>query len=97
MDRCHFIISDSGGIQEEAPYLGKPILVTRDTTERSEALDAGAAKLVGTRKEEIIKESERLLNDSDSYHRMSKVQNPFDDGHACERIIEALALVPFLR
>jgi len=71
--------------------------VTRDTTERSEALDVGAAKFVGTRKEEIIKESERLLNDSDSYHRMSKVQNPFGDGNACERIIEGLALVPFLR
>jgi UDP-N-acetylglucosamine 2-epimerase (non-hydrolysing) len=90
MDRCHFIISDSGGIQEEAPSLGKPVLVTRDTTERPEALEAGAVKLVGTNKDKIILESERLLSDSASYQRMSKIQNPFGDGHASEKIISNL-------
>jgi len=90
MDRCHFIISDSGGIQEEAPSLGKPVLVTRNTTERPEALEVGAVKLVGTDKVKIIEGAERLLNDSESYRRMSRVQNPFGDGHACERIISSL-------
>jgi UDP-N-acetylglucosamine 2-epimerase (non-hydrolysing) len=90
MDRCYFIISDSGGIQEEAPSLGKPVLVTRDTTERPEALEVGAVKLVGTNKDKIILESERLFSDSASYQRMSKIQNPFGDGHASEKIISNL-------
>jgi UDP-N-acetylglucosamine 2-epimerase (non-hydrolysing) len=90
LDKCYFIITDSGGIQEEAPSFGKPVLVTRDTTERPEAVDAGAAKLVGTDKDIIILEAERLLNDSKHYSKMSNVQNPFGDGKACERIIERL-------
>lgn len=90
LDKCYFIITDSGGIQEEAPSFGKPVLVTRDTTERPEAVDAGAAKLVGTDKGIIILEAERLLNDSKYYGKMSNVQNPFGDGKACERIIESL-------
>lgn len=90
MDRCYFIISDSGGIQEEAPSLGKPVLVTRNTTERPEAIEVGAAKLVGTDKDRIISEAQRLLDDSESYDTMSKVTNPFGDGHACERIVKSL-------
>ena len=90
LDKCYFIITDSGGIQEEAPSLGKPVLVTRDTTERPEAVGAGSAKLVGTDKDIIILEAERLLNDSKHYSKMSNVQNPFGDGNACERIIEGL-------
>jgi UDP-N-acetylglucosamine 2-epimerase (non-hydrolysing) len=90
MDRSYFIITDSGGVQEEAPSLGKPVLVTRSTTERPEALDSGAVKLVGTDRQRIINESQQLLSDKDVYRRMSIVQNPYGDGHACERIIKAL-------
>jgi UDP-N-acetylglucosamine 2-epimerase len=90
MDYCYFIISDSGGVQDEAPFLGEPIIVTRDTTERPEALAAATVKPVGTRKDNIMLESEKLLNDSESYKRMSKVQNPFGDGHAGERMISSL-------
>jgi UDP-N-acetylglucosamine 2-epimerase (non-hydrolysing) len=90
MDKSYFIISDSGGIQEEAPSLGKPVLVTRDTTERPEAVEAGAVKLVGTNKSLIVNEAKKLLSDNDYYDRMAKVNNPYGDGHACERIIDAL-------
>ena len=90
MDRCHFIISDSGGIQEEAPSLGKPVLVTRDTTERPEAVDVGAVKLVGTDKMRIIRESQSLLDDSVYYNSMAKVNNPYGDGKASHRIIKKL-------
>lgn len=90
MDRCCFIISDSGGIQEEAPSLGKPVLVTRDTTERPEAVDVGAVKLVGTDKIRIVKESQRLLDDSDYYNSMAKVNNPYGDGLASHRISKHL-------
>jgi UDP-N-acetylglucosamine 2-epimerase (non-hydrolysing) len=88
MNRSHFIITDSGGVQEEAPSLGKPVLVMRDTTERPEAVDAGTVKLVGTNKEAIIQEAQKLLDDKVSYEKMSKAHNPYGDGKACERIVE---------
>jgi UDP-N-acetylglucosamine 2-epimerase (non-hydrolysing) len=91
MDRSYFIISDSGGVQEEAPSLGKPVLVTRNTTERPEAVEAGTVKLVGTDKETIVSEAERLLGDHRYYSQMSGIQNPYGDGYACERIVSALA------
>jgi UDP-N-acetylglucosamine 2-epimerase (non-hydrolysing) len=91
MVKSHLIISDSGGIQEEAPSLGKPVLVTRNTTERPEAVETGAVKLVGTDRNKIIKETEKLLNDPQYYHSMALLQNPYGDGHACERIINTLS------
>lgn len=87
MDRSFFIITDSGGVQEEAPSLGKPVLVMRNTTERPEALEAGTVKLVGTDKELIVKEAQELISNQASYEKMSKAHNPYGDGHACERII----------
>ena len=90
MSKCHFIISDSGGIQEEAPALGKPVLVMRDTTERPEALEAGTVKLVGTDKDKIVKEANVLLDDRTAYTRMSVATNPYGTGEACRRIIEDL-------
>jgi len=90
MDKSHFIITDSGGVQEEAPSLGKPVLVMRDTTERPEALDAGTVKLVGTDTELIIKEAQTLLSDTVAYEKMSKASNPYGDGNACEKVIEFL-------
>jgi UDP-N-acetylglucosamine 2-epimerase (non-hydrolysing) len=87
MDRSYFIITDSGGVQEEAPSLGKPVLVMRDTTERPEALDAGTVKLVGTDISLIVKESQELIDNKESYERMSRASNPYGDGHACEKII----------
>jgi hypothetical protein len=91
MVKSHLIISDSGGIQEEAPSLGKPVLVTRNTTERPEAVETGAVKLVGTDRNKIIKETDKLLNDPQYYHSMALLQNPYGDGHACERIIDRLS------
>jgi UDP-N-acetylglucosamine 2-epimerase (non-hydrolysing) len=88
MDKSYFIITDSGGVQEEAPSLGKPVLVMRDTTERPEAVEAGTVKLVGTHTETIIKEAQKLLNDTIKYEKMSKAHNPYGDGKACERIVE---------
>jgi len=90
MSRSYLILTDSGGIQEEAPSLGKPVLVMRDTTERPEALDAGTVKLVGTNTENIIKEVNKLLEDKRAYESMSKAHNPYGDGKACERIIKIL-------
>lgn len=87
MNKSYFIITDSGGVQEEAPSLGKPVLVMRDTTERPEAVEAGTVKLVGTSKETIIKEAQKLLEDENEYNTMSKAHNPYGDGKACERII----------
>jgi UDP-N-acetylglucosamine 2-epimerase (non-hydrolysing) len=90
MNRCHIIISDSGGVQEEAPSLGKPVLVMRDTTERPEALTAGTVKLVGTDAEVIIKEALHLLTDDEAYRTMSQAHNPYGDGQAAGRIVEFL-------
>ncbi|MDD3054800.1 MAG: UDP-N-acetylglucosamine 2-epimerase (non-hydrolyzing) [Aliarcobacter sp.] len=87
MNKSYFIITDSGGVQEEAPSLGKPVLVMRDTTERPEAVEAGTVKLVGTSKETIIKEAQKLIEDENEYNTMSKAHNPYGDGKACERIV----------
>ncbi len=88
MDQSYLIITDSGGVQEEAPSIGKPVLVMRDTTERPEAVDAGTVILVGTDKERIVKEAEKLLKDNISYEKMSKLHNPYGDGKACLRIVD---------
>lgn len=88
MSKAYIVLTDSGGIQEEAPGLGKPVLVMRDTTERPEALDAGTVKLVGTDSEKIIQETSLLLDNSDVYLKMSKAINPYGDGYACERIVD---------
>lgn len=90
--RSHLILTDSGGIQEEAPSLGKPVLVMRDTTERPEGIAAGTLKLVGTDEEPIYTEFSRLLNDEAAYRAMSHAANPYGDGHACERIADILEL-----
>jgi UDP-N-acetylglucosamine 2-epimerase (non-hydrolysing) len=90
MEKSTIVLTDSGGIQEEAPGLGKPVLVMRDTTERPEALDAGTVKLVGTDYNKIVNEVSLLLTDHDAYERMSKAVNPYGDGKACERIVKAL-------
>ncbi|QKF66480.1 UDP-N-acetylglucosamine 2-epimerase [Arcobacter venerupis] len=87
MNKAYFIITDSGGVQEEAPSLGKPVLVMRDTTERPEAVEAGTVKLVGTNRESIIKEAQKLLDNKEEYEKMSKAHNPYGDGKACERIV----------
>ena len=91
MDRSTFILTDSGGVQEEAPGLGKPILVMREVTERSEGVEAGTAKLVGTDPERIVAEADRLLSDPLAYEAMSQAHNPYGDGRAAERIVAALA------
>jgi len=88
MQKSYFIITDSGGVQEEAPSLGKPVLVMRDTTERPEALVAGTVKLVGTNSDKIIQEAQKLLDDEAAYDKMSQAHNPYGDGKACERIIK---------
>lgn len=88
MEKCTIVLTDSGGIQEEAPGLGKPVLVMRDTTERPEALEAGTVELVGTDYNLIVNEVTKLLTDAGAYTAMSKATNPYGDGHACERIIE---------
>jgi len=90
MRRAHVILTDSGGIQEEAPDLGKPVLVLRDLTERPEAVEAGTARIVGTDTETIMRETERLLTDPAAYRAMAVARNPFGDGHAAERIAAAL-------
>ncbi|MFT6989860.1 MAG: UDP-N-acetylglucosamine 2-epimerase (non-hydrolyzing) [Paraglaciecola sp.] len=90
MTRSYLILTDSGGIQEEAPSLGKPVLVMRDTTERPEAVDAGTVKLVGTSAETITAEVTRLLNDDAVYQQMSFAHNPYGDGNACRQILETL-------
>ena len=90
MDRSYLIITDSGGVQEEAPSLGKPVLVMRDTTERPEAVDAGTVLLVGTSREAIVRETQRLLSDEAAYTAMSRAHNPYGDGQAVSRILEIL-------
>jgi UDP-N-acetylglucosamine 2-epimerase (non-hydrolysing) len=90
MNRAHLILTDSGGIQEEAPSLGKPVLVMRDTTERPEAVEAGTVKLVGTDTDMIVKHLNMLLSDEAAYAAMSRAHNPYGDGRACSRIQEGL-------
>lgn len=90
MKKSTIVLTDSGGIQEEAPGLGKPVLVMRNTTERPEALDAGTVKLVGTNHDMIVSEVSRLLEDQEYYNKMSHAVNPYGDGKACERIVNAL-------
>ena len=90
MDKAHIILTDSGGIQEEAPSLGKPVLVMRETTERPEAIEAGTVKLVGTDPVKILEEVSSLIEDQEHYARMARSHNPYGDGEACARIIEAL-------
>lgn len=90
MSRAYFVITDSGGIQEEAPSLGKPVLVMRDTTERPEAVSAGTVCMVGVNEDRIVTEARRLLNDSDHYQRMSTAHNPYGDGHAADRIAKII-------
>ena len=91
MNKSYLIITDSGGVQEEAPSLGKPVLVMRDTTERPEALEAGTVILVGTNTNVIIKEAQELLDNSEKYKSMSSLHNPYGDGKACQRIIEFIS------
>ena len=90
MSKAHIIVTDSGGVQEEAPSLGKPVLVMRDTTERPEAVAAGTVKLVGTDKNRIIAEVKNLLTNQADYQTMSRAHNPYGDGKACERIISKI-------
>ena len=90
MEKSAIVLTDSGGIQEEAPGLGKPVLVMRDTTERPEALDAGTVKLVGTDYDKIVSSVSGLLDDKAAYEKMSKAVNPYGDGLACGRIVERL-------
>jgi UDP-N-acetylglucosamine 2-epimerase len=90
MKRASIILTDSGGLQEEAPALGTPVLVLRERTERPEALEAGTAKLVGSDPDRILSEARRLLDDPKAHQAMAQAENPFGDGHAAERIVKAL-------
>lgn len=90
LQHCHIVLTDSGGIQEEAPSLGKPVLVMRDVTERPEAVSAGTVRLVGADKARIVKEMVALLDDKEHYETMARAHNPYGDGHACERIVAHL-------
>jgi UDP-N-acetylglucosamine 2-epimerase (non-hydrolysing) len=90
LSRCHLVLTDSGGIQEEAPSLGKPVLVLRDATERPEGVEAGTARLVGTDRRRILREAERLLHDRAAYDDMARAHNPYGEGNAGERIVEFL-------
>ena len=89
-NKSYIILTDSGGIQEEAPSLGKPVLVLRDTTERPEGIAAGTLKLVGTDEKVIYEETKKLLTNKEAYEKMSKASNPYGDGHASERIVDAI-------
>ena len=91
LDICDLMLTDSGGVQEEAPALGKPVLVMRETTERPEGVEAGTAKLVGTDADTIVRETERLLDDEAAYSAMARAHNPFGDGHSAARIADLLA------
>lgn len=90
MNHSYLILTDSGGIQEEAPALGKPVLVMRDTTERPEGVEAGTLRLVGTEEEIIYKEFSKLLNDKSEYQKMARAVNPYGDGCACKRIAKVV-------
>ena len=89
-NKSYIILTDSGGIQEEAPSLGKPVLVLRDTTERPEGIEAGTLKLVGTDEDTIYRETKRLLDDKEEYNKMSKASNPYGDGFASKYIVDAI-------
>ena len=91
MARCCFVMTDSGGLQEEAPALGKPVLVLRRETERPEAVAAGTVRLAGVAHDDVLREACTLLDDPAAYHRMAHAVNPYGDGHACERIADAIA------
>ena len=91
MSRSYLILTDSGGVQEEAPSLGKPVLVMRDVTERMEGVEQGTALLVGTDRKKIVEAAERLLNDKEAYEKMSRAKNPYGDGTAAGQIAEILA------
>ena len=91
MGAAHIVLTDSGGIQEEAPSLGKPVLVMREVTERPEAIEAGTAILVGTNRIKIFEQVSRLLTDDDTWNNMSKKKNPFGDGKAATRIVNFLS------
>ena len=93
MNYSYMVLTDSGGIQEEAPSLGKPVLVMRDTTERPEGIEAGTVKLVGTGTDEIVTPALQLLGDQTLYEQMSKAVNPYGDGRAAKRIVDVLASV----
>ncbi len=93
MKKSHIILTDSGGVQEEAPSLGKPVLVLRDTTERPEAIEYGTVKLVGTDREKIVSETQKLLDSEEEYKKMSEAINPYGDGKACGRIIDVLKTI----
>jgi UDP-N-acetylglucosamine 2-epimerase (non-hydrolysing) len=93
MNRCHLILTDSGGIQEEAPSFHKPVLILREVTERPEVIETGAGKIVGTDANRIVRETTRLLRDRAAYQAMSSAENPFGDGHAAERIAERLVTI----
>ena len=88
MEKSFLILTDSGGVQEEAPSLGKPVLVMRDTTERPEAVSAGTVTLIGTDQQKIVQGVENLLNNAEDYEKMAHAQNPYGDGKACERIVK---------
>ncbi len=90
MKRCYLVVTDSGGIQEEAPGLGKPVLVLREKTERPEGITAGPVKLIGTDRERIFSSIQHLLNDDDAYTKMAKSVNPYGDGNAAEYIIKRI-------
>jgi UDP-N-acetylglucosamine 2-epimerase len=90
MDRCYMVLTDSGGLQEEAPALGKPVLVLRNETERPEAVDAGTVKVAGTNKDTIVRLAKELLDSKEAYEKMAKAVNPYGDGRASERIVKAL-------
>ena len=90
MAHCRLVLTDSGGVQEEAPSLGKPVLVMRDTTERPEGVAAGTALLTGTNAQEIVKRATRLLTDKVAYRSMAAARNPYGDGYAAERIVKRI-------
>src|SRR5699024_815634 len=93
MARSYLILTDSGGIQEEAPSLGKPVLVMRDTTERPEGIEAGTLKLVGTKEEAIYDAFNMLINDRESYEKMSNANNPYGDGYASKKIADSIVRI----
>ena len=90
MARCYIVMTDSGGLQEEAPSLGKPVLVLRNETERPEAVEAGTVKVIGTDSQTAVKEAKKLLSDKTEYEHMANAVNPYGDGHASERIADFL-------